>query len=72
METIVVVLVRDRATFTARDLLVRFPSCSNETLVKQHGPMVLGICRLVLRRNQDAEDAFQATFLALAQGRHHS
>ncbi|WP_165219490.1 RNA polymerase sigma factor [Aquisphaera insulae] len=37
------------------------------TLVERHGPMVLRLCRQILNDPDDADDAFQATFLVLAR-----
>jgi RNA polymerase sigma factor (sigma-70 family) len=52
-------------------LLRAFIECRDESafaiLVQRHGSLVHRVCQSVLQHRQDAEDAFQATFLVLAR-----
>jgi RNA polymerase sigma factor (sigma-70 family) len=56
---------------TDDQLLARFVSQSDEpafeALLERHGPMVLSVCRGVLKDPNDAQDAFQGTFLVLVR-----
>lgn len=64
-------LVQDADGWTDARLLECFLATHDETafevLVRRHGSMVLGVCHRILRNPQDAEDAFQATFLVLVR-----
>jgi RNA polymerase sigma factor (sigma-70 family) len=61
----------DPPALTDAQLVARFlqrrDEWAFETLVRRHGPMVLGVCRRVLRHDAEADDAFQATFLVLVR-----
>ncbi len=61
----------DLASQTDNELLKRFLANRDENafeaLVRRHGPMVLALCRRILRDPQDAEDAFQAAFLVFVR-----
>ncbi len=53
------------------ELVERFVASQDEeafnALIHRHGPLVLTVCQRVLNNVQDAEDAFQATFLVLVR-----
>jgi len=73
VETQIERLFRD-GTLTSHsdaELLDRYLSVRDEAafeaLVNLHGPMVLGLCRRMLRDPSDIDDAFQATFLVLVR-----
>src|SRR3954452_23692857 len=61
----------EEAELTDGQLLDSYVRTRQETafaaVVRRHGPMVWGVCRRILRSHQDAEDAFQATFLVLVR-----
>jgi RNA polymerase sigma factor (sigma-70 family) len=70
------VLLNEGVTHAVTDgqLLERFATCRGDesehafaALVERHGPIVLRVCRSILRDEHEAQDAFQATFLVLAQ-----
>jgi hypothetical protein len=64
-------LAKELAALSDEQLLAQFfKQHSDEAfaaIVQRHGPVVYGVCRRILADSNDAEDAFQATFLVLVR-----
>ncbi|HEY2783441.1 MAG TPA: sigma-70 family RNA polymerase sigma factor [Fimbriiglobus sp.] len=64
-------LARDSGGLTDGQLLGEFVRTGDpaafEALIRRHGPMVLGVCRRVVRDSHLADDAFQAVWIVLAR-----
>src|SRR5262245_18314572 len=61
----------DLSSVADEQLLARFfknhEDAAFEAIVKRHGPVVYGVCRRILSDANDADDAFQATFMVLVR-----
>lgn len=63
------VTTADATSASDAELLRRFLTnrdpAAMTAIIERHGPLVMGLCRGILRNEQDAADAFQTTFLVL-------